>query len=141
VRAGILRSRLAISGDLDSPLSSRPDLFDEYVEDAVLRFQERHGLKVDGTVGSKTLTALNVPVEERIRMLEINMERWRWIPHDLGERHILVNLARFKLDVIEDNQQIMSIRVVVGRPARSTPVFSAQLQYLVFNPTGTFRQR
>ena len=53
-----------------------------------------------------SLTALNVPVEERIRMLEINMERWRWIPHDLGERYILVNLARFKLDVIEDNQQI-----------------------------------
>lgn len=134
VRVGMLRSRLAISGDLDSPFASRPDLFDDYVEDAVLRFQERHGLKADGTVGSKTLVALNVPVEERIRMLEINMERWRWIPHDLGERHILVNLARFELSVIDENQQIMSMHVVVGRPARSTPVFSAQMQYLVFNP-------
>lgn len=134
VRVGILRSRLAISGDLDSPFASRPDLFDDYVEDAVLRFQERHGLKTDGIVGPETLAALNVPVEERIRMLEINMERWRWIPHDLGERHILVNLARFELSVVEENQQIMSMRVVVGRPARSTPVFSAPMEYLVFNP-------
>lgn len=133
-RVGILRSRLAVSGDLDFPHTSRPYLFDDYVEDAVLKFQERHGLKADGIVGPETLAALNVPVEERIRMLEINMERWRWIPHDLGERHIVVNLARFELNVIEDNQQIISMLVVVGRPARSTPVFSAQLQYLVFNP-------
>ncbi len=134
LRVSILRSRLATSGDLDFAFADEPNRFDDSVEEGVRRFQDRHGLEADGIVGPKTLAALNIPVEERIQMLEINMERWRWVPHDLGELHILVNLASFGLSLFENNQQVMSMPVVVGKPARSTPVFSGEMTYLVFNP-------
>ncbi|MGD2029745.1 MAG: peptidoglycan-binding protein, partial [Desulfobacterales bacterium] len=82
-RIDALRSRLIISGDLTESTHSHHDYFDEVLEDGVRRFQARHGLKVDGIVGSKTLLALNVPVEDRIRQIKLNMERWRWLPQDL----------------------------------------------------------
>jgi murein L,D-transpeptidase YcbB/YkuD len=110
------------------------DLFDVVLEDAVKRFQRRHGLDDDGVVGRDTLAALNVSVEDRARQIELNLERWRWLPRDLGRRHILVNIAGFELAVVEDDQLALEMRVVVGRPYRRTPVFSAPMTYLVFSP-------
>jgi murein L,D-transpeptidase YcbB/YkuD len=129
-----LRQRLILSGDYDSSDMCSEKLFDEKLAAAVRRFQQRHGLKVDGIVGPKTLAALNIPVERRLRLIELNMERWRWLPHNLGRRHILINIADFSLKVIEDSQQILKMRVVVGKPHRSTPVFSDRMEYLIFNP-------
>jgi len=94
----------------------------------------RHGLDVDGVVGSATLDALNVPVEKRVRQLIVNMERWRWLPQDLGKRYILVNIADFELDVVENSQPLMTMRVIVGRDYRRTPVFSDNMTYLVLSP-------
>jgi len=129
-----LSGRLIATGDLDRRFRNSEGLFDDALEQAVRRFQQRHGLEVDGVVGLSTLAALNVPVEERIRQIELNMERWRWLPRDFGQRYILVNIANFELDVVEDGKPLMIMHIVVGRPYRRTPVFSDKITYLVLSP-------
>ncbi len=129
-----LHERLVILGDLEDTEKDPVDFFDEATELAVMGFQKRHGLKSDGMVGPRTLEMLNIPIQQRARQIELNMERWRWIPRDLGDRYILVNIAGFKLSVIENLHRMLEMRVVVGRPYRRTPVFSAKMTYMVINP-------
>lgn len=133
-RVEALRARLVATGDLHHRLPSEGDVFDEALAQAVLRFQRRHGLEMDGVVGRATLVALNVPAVDRIRQIEVNMERWRWLPQDLGPKYILVNIANFELDVVEGAQKVIMMRVVVGRDYRRTPVFSDKMTYLVLSP-------
>ncbi len=135
-RVSALRRRLELSGDL-SPGSDRGDHYGAALEIAVRQVQRRHGLDVDGVVGAKTLAALNVPVAQRIEQIVINMERWRWMPDDLGDRYILVNLAGFEAEVIEDGRVILDMKVVVGRDYRRTPIFSGRMTYMDFNPFWT----
>jgi L,D-transpeptidase YcbB len=138
MRVLMLRDRLRIGGDLYAQVTSDiPDHFDDPVVEAVKRFQSRHGLEPDGSVGPQTLEELNIPARARVRQIELNMERWRWLPHDLGRRHIVVNTAAFDLAAVEDHRVVLRMRVVVGRPARRTPVFSAPMQYMVINPSWT----
>lgn len=132
-RIAALRARLGRDGDLDEGAQTGND-FDEALLEAVLRFQKRHGLSADGVVGAKTIAALNVPVEARVRQIEFNLERWRWMPQDLGPRHVLVNTAAFHLDMMENDEAVLSMRVVVGKPYRRTPDFSGSITYLVLNP-------
>lgn len=129
-----LRHRLQATGDLSA--GSVPDflLFDAPLRQAVGRFQERHGLDVDGVVGSETWAAMNVPVEDRIRQIEVNLERWRWLPQSLGNPHVLVNIADYWLRVVEDGHNALQMRVVAGTQYRQTPIFSDEISYLVFNP-------
>ncbi|WP_167527831.1 L,D-transpeptidase family protein [Desulfosarcina alkanivorans] len=132
---GGLRHRLTVTGDLEQAFHEDDALlFDAGTESAVRRFQQRHGLKVDGIVGPDTYGMLNVPVSQRIRQVVLNLERWRWLPHDLGSRYILVNTADFNLKAVENGRVGLQMRVVVGRPARRSPVFSARMTYLVVNP-------
>ena len=133
-RVAALKNRLLLTSDLDRTAEVVDDVFDAALEHGLQRFQERHGLDPDGTVGASTLAALNVPVEARVRQIELNMERWRWLPQTLGERYILVNIANFALDVVERGRSVLAMRVVVGKPARRTPFFSAEMTYLVLNP-------
>lgn len=131
-----LGRRLAVSGDWTfkpgTPLDTR---FTRDIEDAVRRFQQRHGLRVDGIVGPKTLAALNVSAQERAAQMAVNLERWRWIPRDLGSPNVRVNVADFTL-TFEDAQGFETQqRVIVGKTARRTPVFSDRITYLVLNPT------
>lgn len=98
-------------------------------------FQKKHGLKEDGIVGPDTLDALNVPLKQRIRQIELNMERLRWILSNQEERSIVVNIANFRLDVIEDLKPILSMKVVVGKPFLRTPVFTEKMSYIVINPS------
>ncbi len=130
----VLRKRLAVIDDLVAPQEGDQQLFDEALDQAVRRFQARCGLDIDGVVGRHTLAALNVSAEERIRQIEVNMERWRWLPEDLGRRFLLVNIADFRLEVIENDRAVMTMRVVVGKRYQHTPVFSAKMTYLVLNP-------
>lgn len=133
-----MRNALIIMGDMPAePVPGDPEVFDEALEAGVRRFQARHGLAVDGVVGRQTLAALNVPVEARIDQLRINMERVRWVFRDLEPRLLLVNIARFRVILLEDQQVTWSTRAVVGRPYRQTPVFKARMTYLEFNPTWT----
>jgi L,D-transpeptidase YcbB len=130
-----LRKRLLATGDLEKGASADAPEFDETLEQAVRRFQERHGLEADGVVGRDTLSALNVAVEDRLHQILVNLERWRWLPKDLGKRYVLVNLADFKLEVIEADRRVMDMRIIVGKDYRKTPVFSRKMTYLVLNPS------
>jgi murein L,D-transpeptidase YcbB/YkuD len=109
-------------------------VFDEDLDTGVRHFQRRHGLDVDGVVGPATLSALNASADERVRRIEVNMERWRWLPQDLGRRYVIVNIANFELDVVEAEQEVMTMRVIVGRDYRRTPVFSGKMTYIVLSP-------
>jgi len=133
-RVRTLRNRLIFLGDLKVTETQNPTFFDSDLEKAVKSFQFRHGLLVDGMAGRQTVTAMNISTQKRLRQIEINLERWRWLPRDLGIQYILVNIANFKLTVVERRQQIMEMRVVVGKPYRKTPVFSGRMQFLVINP-------
>jgi len=133
-RVALLRARLITSGDLDSPDESLDDLFGDELEQAVRKFQGRHGIDVDGIVGPNTIAALNVPVEERLQQIRLNLERLRQSPFGFDQRFILVNTANYELTIVENGQTVMKMRAVVGRPDRPTPVFSAKMTYLVVNP-------
>jgi len=133
-RVTALRHRLHATGDLPADAPVDTTAFDDALHAAVVRFQERHGLAPDGAVGAGTRAALNVPAAERVRQLTINLERWRWLPEDLGSPHIRVNIAGFQLQVIEDGTEALRMRVVTGTPYRQTPVFSDRVSYLVFSP-------
>ena len=131
-RVAALRARLAASSDLAA--SPAVDIYDEAVAAAVSHFQRRHGLEPTGKVDEETLAELNVPVTDRIRQIEVNQERWRWMPASLGDRYILVNVPDFHLDVVEDGQVPLSMRVVVGKAKSHTPIFSSRMAYLQLNP-------
>jgi murein L,D-transpeptidase YcbB/YkuD len=125
--------RLEASGDLATD-EMTGEIFDEALEEAVKRFQGRHGLAVDGVVGPRTLQALNRTAEEHLRLIKVNMERWRWLPRSLGDRFIRVNIADFDMELVEAGERIMEMRVMVGKDYRRTPVFSDVMTYLVINP-------
>jgi len=133
-RVSLLRTRLRTTGDLSAAAPTDSARVDTALHEAVQRFQERHGLTVDGAVGPATRAALNVPVEERIEQITLNLERWRWLPADLGRLHVRVNIAGFDLRVVEEGTDRLQMRVVAGRAYRQTPVFSDQISYLVLNP-------
>ena len=134
-RVSALRGRLAASGDLGADSAKVGDIFDDKLEQAVIAFQERHGLKADGVVGPATLSALNVPLKQRIRQIELNMERMRWIPDSIEQSSIVVNIANFGLDVLEKGKPVLSMKAVVGKPFQRTPVFTAKMTFLVINPS------
>ncbi|HET8726402.1 MAG TPA: L,D-transpeptidase family protein [Alphaproteobacteria bacterium] len=133
-----LRDRLAVTGDYRGEPAAMPGPFYEgELVEAVRRFQARHGLGVDGVVGRRTLAAFNVPVEERVDQILASMERWRWLPADLGRRYIMVNLPDYRLILVEDGDLVRDMSVIVGQDDRRTPLFSSALTWLEFNPTWT----
>src|SRR4030043_1720368 len=133
----LLRNRLAITQGNISDTIDDEYLFDQTLHEQVMLFQLRNGLTADGVVGKATIEAMNIPVEERIATIEANLERWRWLSDDLGERYIEVNIANFDLQVIEKDDMVFSTEVIVGRTLRETPVFSSIMTYLVLNPDWT----
>jgi len=133
-RVAILRQRLLVSGDLDRAGENTHDVFDQKLEEAVQRFQKRHGLKTDGTVGRSTMETMNIPVEKRIRQIALNMDRMRWLPDDLGDRYVFVNIADFHLEVVEDGREVMTMKIIVGKRDWRSCVLSAKMSYLELNP-------
>jgi murein L,D-transpeptidase YcbB/YkuD len=137
-RVAALRSRLEASGALAPPDPAAPPgergLFDAPLESAVRAFQERQGLDADGAVGPATLAALNVAAADRVRTIAINLDRWRWLPRDLGERYVMVNIAGFALAVVESGKPVLAMRVVGGKPSTRTPMFTGTLTQIVLNP-------
>ncbi len=144
-RVVTLRARLQASGDFlqplrreepffDALLDDTDTVFDDELEQAVRAVQSRHGLEVDGIVGSATLAALNIPVVERIRQIALNLERWRRTKREFGQRHILVNIPGFTLDVMEQDQSAMRMRIIVGKSYWPTPIFQSTMTHLVLSP-------
>ena len=136
-RVAVLRDRLVITGDLKEAASAGPQVFDEPLDQAVKRFQERHGLDADGAVGPGTREAMNVPVEAKIDQIRVNLERARWVLPGLKDTFIIVNIAGFQTYVVIDNEDAWTTRSIVGTPFRKTPVFREDMNHLVFNPTWT----
>jgi len=133
-RVEALKRRLNMTDDWSTNGPVDHTGYDDTVEAAVKRFQRRHGLQADGIVGRRTLAELNIPVEKRITQLQLNMERWRWFPDSLGDRYLMVNIPAFELSVVEADTRINSMRAIVGRKRRQTPILSDRMTYLELNP-------
>lgn len=97
-------------------------------------FQEHHGIKATGKIDAATRAAIAVPLQHRIHQVMVNMERWRWMPDDLGSRHLLVNIPYYHLMARENGAIVKEIRVVVGKPGHETPIFSDEMETVVFSP-------
>ncbi|WP_349557743.1 L,D-transpeptidase family protein [Marinobacter sp. NFXS9] len=138
-RLPVIRQRLRLLGDLRGAEAGDPvaDVFDDRLEPVIRAFQRRHGLTDDGIIGRKTLAMINLSPAQRLDRVDLNLERWRWLPDSLGLRYVLVNIAAFEMEVVQGNQVVMEKPVIVGQPYRRTPVFSDQIRYLVLNPTWT----
>ena len=130
----LLRQRLLLTGDLSSPESSGDHAYDEGTKNAVRRFQKRHGLKADGVISLATLKEMNVPVEKRIQQITLNLERLRWLPEDIGNRYIIVNITDFGLELFQDDRVVMDMPIVVGKQKQRTSAFSGKMTYIELNP-------
>lgn len=128
-----VRNTLSATGDLENA-NDNPMIFDRAVEQAVMRFQRRHGLYYDGVVRNTTLNAMNVSREERVRQIKANLERHRWMPEYLGDAYVTVNIPQFELSVFDKGELKYKEAVIVGRENYPTPSFSDSLQYIIFNP-------
>jgi murein L,D-transpeptidase YcbB/YkuD len=110
------------------------EVYGDELAAAVARFQRRHGLEPDGVVEPRGVAAMNVPVASRIKQLELNLDRWRWLPRDLGERHIFVNVPDFRLEVREGQRIALSMNVITGAKSTPTPILSETMTHIVFSP-------
>jgi len=130
-RVALLRQRLAIE---DHGLSKGPARYDDDVVAAVQRAQRRYGLDPTGAAGATTIAALNVTAHDRVRQIEANMERWRWLPAELPAHRVQVNIAAAVLTVFDADKPVMSMRAVTGRPGDETPMLSSMIHSIVLNP-------
>jgi murein L,D-transpeptidase YcbB/YkuD len=135
-RVAAVRKRLAASGELAAGTPDSP-VYDAALEEAVRRFQESHRLMPDGVIGAATLEAMNVTAEARAAQVRVNLERARWVLGGLCDSFVLVNLPAFKVYLIRDSKPIWEARTQIGREARQTPAFRADMKYLVINPDWT----
>ena len=126
-----LRRRLAAE---DPQVAASGDKFDAGLLDAVRRAQRRYGLNPAGDVGALTLAALNVPVATRMRQISANMERWRWLPAQLEQKRVQVNVAAAVLTVFDGDSPVMSMKAVTGRPGNETPMLVSSIHSVVLNP-------
>ncbi|MFO0990877.1 MAG: L,D-transpeptidase family protein [Hyphomicrobiales bacterium] len=133
-RIPILRQRLMVTGDLPADAKGDGDFYGADLVEAVKRFQARHGLTDDGVIADNTLEAMNIPIADRIRQMELNLERRRWMDDDLGDYYIFVNVADQELKVVKNDKTIHTAKLVVGKPYSRTPVFSEKMKYIVINP-------
>ncbi len=131
-RVSLLRARLAASGELRE--GAEGDAFDPALEQAVRRFQTAIGLDVTGRVGATELASLNVPAEKRLEQIELNLERWRWVPDAFGARAVIVNIPAYSLEVRDGGKPVMAMRVVVGKQWTPTPMLTDRIEHVVINP-------
>jgi L,D-transpeptidase YcbB len=131
-----LRARLSVSGDLD-PSAVGNDTYDSYVEEAVRRFQARHGLNIDGIVREATLDALNVPATTRRDQLKINIERLKTLSTNLGPRYVVANIPAARVEAIQNDVVVSRHAAVAGKPDRPSPDINSKIIQINFNPYWT----
>jgi murein L,D-transpeptidase YcbB/YkuD len=117
-----------------APAAPAPPVYDASLAAAVARAQDRYGLTPDGVAGPGTLAALNVSVDQRLAQIRTNLERWRWMPRDLPALRVELNIADASLALYEAGQPSLTMRVIVGRPKKQTPMFADHILAVVFNP-------
>jgi murein L,D-transpeptidase YcbB/YkuD len=131
----LLRKRLIISGDLAETKTS--GAFDNDVMEAVKRFQVRHGLAATGTVTPRTIAALNISVQKRIKQLEASLERLEQTKFEFGQRYVVVNLPATFAEAVENDHVVRRYRVIVGKTEKPSPTLTTQITGVVLNPTWT----
>jgi murein L,D-transpeptidase YcbB/YkuD len=132
-RVPLIRARFNLAKDTDNQT-----VYDERVASAVAAFQKKKGLPTNGILTPQTVAALSGPsLAHQEAELISNMERWRWLPADLGSRHIFVNVPEFRLRLMDHGKVVHQTRVVVGKEQSQTPIFSEDMKYLVVNPSWT----
>jgi len=133
----LVKKRLLISNDLSEDDLGNIKQYDDKLYDALIIFQKRHNLEADGTIGKLTISVMNKSVDERIDQIEVNMERWRWLPQEFSNYYVKVNIANYYVEVFKDGELKKHYKAIVGKDYRRTPVFSSKITYLVLNPTWT----
>ncbi|AVF04060.1 MULTISPECIES: L,D-transpeptidase family protein [Devosia] len=126
-RLPAIRARLELA-------ASTSQLYDDLTVEAIRSFQEGQGLEVDGIIGPATVAALNGGAATRREDIIANMERWRWMPSELGDFTVFVNIPEFRLSILRNGQEEYTTRVVVGTTKNQTPVFSDSIRHVVVNP-------
>ncbi|KQT87258.1 peptidoglycan-binding protein [Methylobacterium sp. Leaf469] len=142
-RVPALRTRFALATRTAGTLDTAPgesDAYDSAVSAAVAGFQRRRGLPVTGTLTQQTVAALGRPdaapvSDDNEAALLVNMERWRWLPADLGRDYVMVNIPEFQVRVFKDGVKRDEARVIVGKTESPTPIFSGLMEYAVVNPS------
>lgn len=132
-RVAMLRERLGVT----NTVTDGPDVFDPSLAEAVKSFQRERGIAANGALNKETLAALNDESRgngDKIADVVVNMERWRWLPRELGAQHVFVNIPDFHLDVMRDGKSVHHAKVVTGRPENQTPIFSETMKTVVVNP-------
>jgi len=131
-----VRKRLYLLGYLNSLTEST--LYDEKLEQAIKKFQETHNLEADGILGKETLRALNMSIQERILQIRVNLEKYRWLPENLGDRYILINIPSFELNLYSTGKLLLQSRIVVGKnyknDFRPTPLLYSTIKQIIINP-------
>jgi len=127
-RVPALREKLGVLGDGGTT-------YDKALAEAVKKFQKAHGLKATGTLTAPTVEALNGPRPAHVTDTIIaNIERWRWMPHDLGKIYVMVNLPDFTVGVFHDGKRIWKTKIVIGKPDMPTPIMTAMMKFITVNP-------
>jgi murein L,D-transpeptidase YcbB/YkuD len=131
-RVPLIRARFNMKDD------DNHNVYDKRLASAVAAFQKEKGLPTNGILTAQTVAALSGPsLARREADLIANMERWRWLPEDLGQRHIMVNVPEFRLQLMDGGKVAHETRVIVGKEQSQTPIFSEDMKYLVINPSWT----
>jgi L,D-transpeptidase YcbB len=136
-RIALIRRRLAATEELGADARLDDTTYGADLEAAVKNFQAHHRLTDDGVIGRATVEAMNVTAEARVEQVKVNLERARWVVGGLRDSFVLVNLPAFKAYLIRDRKNVWETRTQIGRAARKTPTFRADLKYLVLNPDWT----
>ncbi len=129
-----LRELLTTQGYL-SPSQGQGDTFDSTVEAAVKEYQRLHGLEPDGAIGPMTAKSMSTSLDERIKRVIVSMERQRWLPENMGDRYIQVNIPAYELKAVENDQVQFTMPVITGRHYRETPNYSREMTGVRFNPS------
>lgn len=129
-----IRQKLAMLHDLPANANIQSTKYDDELLQAVVNFRKRHGMKPDTTIAQEFVNEINVPLKDRIRTVLINMERLKWMPADMYNEYLLVNIPEFKLHAFRQDSLLWSMRVVVGKATSETVIFNDKIEYVVFSP-------
>ncbi|MDD2789716.1 MAG: L,D-transpeptidase family protein [Sulfurimonas sp.] len=142
-RLGLIKMRLYITGDLKEIRSPENTFYnEEELIEAIKTFQGRYGLDTDGIIGNKTITALNIPSSKIVQKIILNLERFRWLNTGMEKAagYISINIPSFTMQVFEQGNEVISMKIIVGKKERPTPILNSKLSYAVLNPSWTAPQ-
>jgi murein L,D-transpeptidase YcbB/YkuD len=133
----LVKKRLNYWGDLKEKDTILTTFYNKKTQEAVKKFQIRHGLKPDAIIGRSTIEALNYSRNQRIEQVIANLERWRWYTQNFEENYLLINIPDYSIVAVKKNDTLISQKIVVGREARMTPILDSKLSNINLNPNWT----